>query len=184
MIENIISDITIAKNNGAYLSALSLSLTLPSILSSIERNDRSLGIHYAEWFDQWVFKYYKQPPSDNEIINKGIEATKFDGNNCYALRCALLHVGNTNLRDHKKATIDTFILRKSDVSPHQGDVSICNVSTDSASDIYVSLNVVGLIDALVAGARDYCAENNEKIQQHLSYRSRKETFGSIVIEDF
>ena len=182
MIENIIGDITTAKNNRAYLSALGLSLTLPSILSGIDHNRRSSGKDYSEWFDQWVFKYYKQPLSDNEVINRGIEATKFDGKNCYALRCALLHAGNADLKDSNKATIDTFVLCVSDTSPHQGDVYICDVSASGTSTVYVSLNVVGLIDALIAGARDYMTENEDKIRQHLQNKKRRNVFGSIEIE--
>ena len=78
MVDNIINDISIARDNRAYLSALSLSLTLPSILSSIDLNRNSTRKDYVAWFNKWVYKYYEQPKSDNEVINKGIEATKFD----------------------------------------------------------------------------------------------------------
>lgn len=181
MIENIIADITVAKDHRAYLSALALALTLPSILSGIDRNSRSTGKDYAEWFDQWVFKYYKQPQSDNETINKGIEATKFDGKNCYALRCSLLHAGNTELKDNN-GTIDSFVLCESDASPHQGDVYVCDVTDHSTGNVYVSLNVIGLIDALLAGAREYFTENEDKIRQHLQNRKQRNIFGSIEIE--
>ena len=181
MIEKIINDILIAKDNRAYLSALSLSLTLPSILSSIDINQKSTRKDYVAWFDQWVYKYYEQPKSDNEIINKGIEATKFDGENCYALRCSLLHAGNTDLIE-SKGKIGYFVLCASDKSSHEGDASVCSVSCDSASDIYVSLNVVGLIDAIVSGAREYLAESGDKIQNYLNNRKSRLPYGSIDIE--
>ena len=59
---------------------------------------------------------------------------------------------------------------------------MCSVSENSARDVYVSLNVVGLIDALVAGARDYLAQNNEEVQRHQNDIKRKILFGSIDIE--
>ena len=181
MIENIIRDILLAKENKAYLSALSLALTIPSILSSIANNKRSVRTDYAEWFNQWVYKYYKQPKSENELINRGLEATKFDGDNCYALRCSMLHAGNTDLKENR-GTIDVFVLCSSEKSSHEGDAFVCSVSENSARDVYVSLNVVGLIDALVAGARDYLAQNNEEVQRHQNDIKRKKLFGSIDIE--
>lgn len=181
MIDGILNDISHAKDNRAYLSALALALTLPSILSSIDINKNATRKDYVAWFNQWVYKYYEQPKSENELINRGIEATKFDGENCYALRCSLLHAGNTDLKE-SKGKIDFFVLCASDKSPHEGDASVCSVSRNSASNVYVSLNVVGLIDALVAGAREYLAESEEKIQYYLNNRNSRLSFGSIDIE--
>lgn len=182
MIENILNDISLARNNGAYISALSLALTLPNILSNIEFNKKTTRAEYVNWFNRWVYKYYEQPESDNEFINRGIAATKFDGENCYALRCSLLHSGNTDLKDNK-GKIDIFVLCTSDMSPHIGDAYVCDVSTNSASNVYVSLNVVGLIDALLAGAKEYISEKEDKIRQHMCSGMHRILFGSIEIDN-
>ena len=182
MINNILDDIFLARNNGAYISALSLALTLPNILSNIEFNRRTFRKEYVDWFNQWVYKYYEQPPSDNEFINRGLSATKFDGENCYALRCSLLHAGNTDLKDNKWK-IDIFVLCSSDVSTHSGDAYVCDVSNNSANNTYVSLNIVGLIDALLAGAKEYISQNEEKIQQYQHSAMHRVLFGSIEIEN-
>ena len=184
MLENIIEDIICAKNNCAYISALSLALTLPNILSNIEYGKQTHKQEYIEWFDQWVYKYYKQPKSKNDFINKGIEATKFDGENCYLLRCALLHSGNTDLKDNKgNRKIDLFELCVSQTSIHCGDASVCDVSTNGTHNVYVSVNVVGLIDSLIAGAKEYIVTNSDKILRSQNNNITIRTFGSIKIEE-
>lgn len=182
MINNILDDISLARNSRSYISALSLALTLPNILSNIEFKRKTSRKEYVDWFNQWVYKYYEQPPSDNEFINRGLSATKFDGENCYALRCSLLHAGNTDLKDNK-GKIDIFVLCALDVSTHCGDAYVCDVSSNSASNAYVSLNVVGLIDALLAGAKEYISQNEEKFQQYQHSTMHSIRFGSIEIEN-
>ncbi len=184
MLNNIINDILLAKNNKAYIAALSAALTLPSILSNIEHGRKTHGKEYKDWFDKWVYeKYYMQPKSENEFINKGIEATKFDGYNCYALRCALLHSGNVDLEDDKgRRKIDHFVLCTSETSAHCGDSAVCDVSYSGASNVYVSINVVGLIDSLIAGATEYIAANKNKIENNANQRDYRKVFGGIEIE--
>lgn len=184
MLEHIIDDILLAKNNHAYISALSLALTLPNILSNIEYSKETGKEKYTEWFDKWVYKYYEQPKSENEFINRGIEATKFDGNACYLLRCALLHSGNTDLIDKKgNRKTDQFELGISGISPHCGDAAVCDVSGNKAHSIYISINIVGLIDSLISGAKEYIEENKVKISEHQNSNVSGRTFGGIIIRD-
>ena len=161
MIRDIINDIKIAKDNKAYISALALALTLPNILSNIEYGRSTHRSEYIEWFDKWVFPYYKQPPSENEYINQGIENSKFDGVNCYALRCALLHSGNYDLT-FNKGRIHIFSLRVSEDNSHYGDVYMCD-ATPNPNHIYVSIDVKKLIDSILTGAQEYIAINEDKI---------------------
>ena len=170
MIEDIINNITIAKNNGAYIAALALALTLPNVFSNIEYNKKTCGNEYVEWFNKWVYPYYEQPKSSNPIINQGIEKSKFDGDNCYALRCALLHSGNTNLKDHPIGKIDSFSLCVSETSSCCGESYICDVSDNGSGNSDVTLNVIGLIDCLLASAEEYMSKNQEKISQNKQKR--------------
>ena len=185
MIENIIRDIICAKNNRAYISALSLALTLPNILSNIEHNAKTYKPEYIQWFDRWVYKHYDRPKSENESINRSIDATKFDGESCYLLRCALLHAGNTDLIDnHKNRRIDFFELCVSEISTHCGDASVCSVSNNDVSNVYVSVNVVGLIDSLIMGANEFLEANKEKVLMHQNSNISMRTFGGIEIKTF
>lgn len=184
ILEHILNDIEMAKNNHAYISALSLSLTLPNILSNIEYGKETFKNEYIQWFDDWVYKYYEHPKSENEVINRGIEATKFDGNACYLLRCALLHSGNTDLKDSKGCRkIDWFQLCISDISPHCGDAYVCDVSSEKAHNVWVSINVIGLIDSLISGAKEYIELNKDKVLKHQNSDINCRTFGSIRIKE-
>ena len=176
MVENIINDIVRARDNNAYISALALALTLPNILSNIEYEKETHKEEYIAWFDKWVYKYYEYGKSENTIVNLVRDNTKFDGANCYALRCALLHSGNTYLQNIKgKKTIDRFELNTSIHSPYSSDAVVCDITEDGVSNVYVTLNVVGLIDSLLAGAIEYISMNKNKVSQYGQW------FGGIEI---
>ncbi len=185
MVEDIINDITVAKNSKAYVSALALALTLPNILSNIEHNRKTHREEYVEWFNKWIYPYYEFSKSQNELINKGMENSKFDGNNCYALRCSVLHAGNNDLKsnsNNKNGIIDTFSLCVSDCSAHCGDSYLCNVAENFVGDTSVSINVIGLIDALIAGANDYISQNQEKVKEYYKSAEYKIIYGHLPIE--
>lgn len=179
MLDNILRDITKAKQHGAYLSALAIALTLPNILSNIEYEKRTGRTEYIEWFDTWVYKFYKQPISENQSINKGVAATNFDGKMCYALRCSVLHAGNTDLDDRER-NVECFELCVSDVSAHCGDTFVCGTTENDTKGAYISLNVKGLIDSIIQGANEYISQNRDKFPENGDYDDVK-MFGSIKI---
>ncbi len=186
MLEGIIKDITIAKNSGAYISALSLALTLPNILSNIEYGERTNKVQYIEWFNKWVYKYYKCneicEESDGELDRIGRETTKFDGGNCYKLRCALLHSGNSDLIDKNgNRNVDYFVLCTTDKYNH---AAVCDLSNTGAKNIFISINIIWLIDSLIAGAKEYISKNNNKIERNKNRDMHQRTFGGIKIEEY
>ena len=85
-----IADIKKALEAKAYLSALSLALTLPDICSKVAYpqmdKPKQNGERYAKWFDEYITKF--DYPDDFE------KQLKFDGEKCWKLRCAFLHSGN------------------------------------------------------------------------------------------
>ena len=92
-----INDIKRALECGCFLSALSLSLTLPDICGSIEYPKKSVGRRYMDWFDTYVYSAYKYEGKYKEAYL----GTEFDGKACYSLRCAFLHSGNTFIENKK-----------------------------------------------------------------------------------
>ncbi len=55
---NKIEDIKKALGNGAYLSALALTLTLPDIYGQVEYPDeKKVGERYVPWFNNYVYKF-------------------------------------------------------------------------------------------------------------------------------
>ena len=106
MIEKI-NEIREALNNKTYIAALALALTLPDICCQIE-NGVSNGEEktYKKWVnDHLDSKSFEFP---------GFKKNTFNGEMCYALRCKILHNGNTEVQDKKGIDIDSFILTKPD----------------------------------------------------------------------
>lgn len=182
MLENIIQDIIVAKCNGAYISALSLALTLPNILSNIEGGKKVGKAEYIDWFDKWVYKYFKSDEPQSELESMGRVVTEFDGANCYKLRCALFHSGNVDLQDGKgNRIIDHFELCK---TSNWNYASACDISTNGAKNIHVSLNVIYLIDSLIAGTQEYITKNENIISKHKNGNFYTRIFGGVRIEEF
>lgn len=86
--QKIIDSIYKTLENENWYVALFVSLTLPDICSALEYGKTS-GEKYANWFEQNLSQY------------KGF----LSGNNCYALRCALLHFGKDDISDQKKQEV-------------------------------------------------------------------------------
>lgn len=87
-----------------YLSALSLTLTLPDICGKIafpemKKNGRpDIGGRYARWYNEYIY------PSENpsylfEIdTSENVPVNPLDGYAVYKLRCALLHEGSLDIQ--------------------------------------------------------------------------------------
>jgi len=81
--------------NKNWYSALVLSLILPDICSKLEGNSKSSSVRYPEWFNTYLGKKY-----DGFL----------SGNDCYALRCAFLHEGSSNIENQRaKEVLDHFV---------------------------------------------------------------------------
>lgn len=97
-----IKDIRNAIDNGCFLSALALALTLPDVCGKVEfPKEEGKKYHskkaYIDWFNKYVFTYYQ---GSSEHVNE-YAGTQFEGNACYSLRCAYLHSGNMDIEDEK-----------------------------------------------------------------------------------
>ena len=169
-----------AKNNGAYISALSLALTLPNILSNIEKGKKTEKADYIKWFNDWVYNKYFKLEENDELENNAREVMEFDGIKCYQLRCALLHSGNVDLLDRNgNRHVDIFELCTSDTRNH---AVVCNRTENGPKNIYMSVNIIYLIDAIISGANDYIIKNEEIITNYKNSDFYLRTFGGIQIE--
>ncbi len=86
--KNIIEAINNSLKNENWYAALFVSLTLPDICAALEHAKTS-GDKYAKWFDQNLSKY----------------KNFLSGNDCYALRCALLHQGKDDISDQNQQEV-------------------------------------------------------------------------------
>ena len=59
---------------------------------------------------------------------------------------------------------------------------MCDVSRTHASNVYVSINVVGLIDAIIGGATEYISANGSKVEENAKHNDYRQIFGGIEID--
>jgi len=93
--ENVIKSIENSLQNKNWYSALVLSLILPDICAKLEGTRGNSSDRYSKWFDKYLGKKYHGFLS---------------GNDCYALRCAFLHEGSSNVEAQRaKDVLDRFV---------------------------------------------------------------------------
>jgi hypothetical protein len=86
--QNIINSIREAIKNRNWYAALIVSLTLPDICVTLT-DGKTNGDKYAEWFENNLSQY-------NGYLS---------GNDCFALRCSLLHQGKDDISDQRKRKV-------------------------------------------------------------------------------
>ncbi len=80
--QDIVKAIRKSLKDGNYYSALFLTITLPSICGALESdNGQDTSARYIGWYDRYI----------NDLMLKG--------NDCYTLRCSLLHQGRSTHRN-------------------------------------------------------------------------------------
>ncbi|MFL1609927.1 hypothetical protein [Acinetobacter baumannii] len=82
-----LDSIQIALRTKNHFAALSISLMMPDICSSIEAEaNKGSGALYSKWFDKYLSSYYTDKYFDTPTVY-------LSGKECYALRCSYLHQG-------------------------------------------------------------------------------------------
>ncbi|SMF64614.1 hypothetical protein [Streptomyces sp. Amel2xC10] len=79
-------------------ATLVLALTLPDICAKTVTPVGGSRKRYADWFDRHVSPKYMGGSAQYRQVH-------LSGNDCYALRCALLHEGTTDTSEHSAAEI-------------------------------------------------------------------------------
>ena len=86
-------------------AALAMSLTLPDVcVAAAATNGKTTGKRYVQWFDQHLRPTYTY--SGDPVRGPLVFLT---GDDCYALRCALLHEGSTDITGQSaRKVLDRF----------------------------------------------------------------------------
>lgn len=104
-IKRIINEVNKCVESKQIYTALTLALSLPDACGSLEWPELSgkghVGERYKKWFDKNVI-YYLSPLS---IYDKDCPPI-LTGEECYKLRCSVLHNGETNIS--KELNIDYY----------------------------------------------------------------------------
>lgn len=109
MIEKIILDIEKALDNEAYLSALTLVLTIPDICGKAEfPNEGNNKRRYIDWYDKYVGAYEQSSQTESDGL------PYLSGEVVYSLRNNMLHQGTPNIEKksikNENNKVDNFVL--------------------------------------------------------------------------
>lgn len=165
MIDKIVEDINTALENGAYLSALSLALTLPDVCGKAEYPNESVGKRYIHWYDEYIGKYETDGQSSCPYLS---------GEVVYSLRNHFLHQTTPDV-DKTKITnpqnqIDEFELV---IEPKNKYDIYADLSVDgNPGEKEYHVNIQRLCFILTRTASWYYKNNKEKfgfIQYHIRY---------------
>lgn len=113
--DHLTDSITLSLNSKNWFSAIALTLTIPDICAKITDGKKSSGSKYAAWFNDFVGDKYKTNYTQKRLDwlkEKAPEAyeelkhqTRLSGNDCYALRCAFLHEGESEILNQRAQEI-------------------------------------------------------------------------------
>ena len=114
--EDLINSLKMAMQNENWYSALFLALSLPDICGNIDHPNCNVKYRYKAWFDEYMLNNYKK-----DIGSKNKTHIFFNGDDCYAFRCSLIHAGSDNITKNTAQRIhDKF--RFSTTMPHLSDI--------------------------------------------------------------
>ena len=153
--KNKIFDIKIALKNGAYQSALALSLTLPDICSQVwKQKNKTDNKDYIDWCNTYL--------NYNEInVGFGTENATIHGEETYALRCAFLHNGNEDIKSQKAAN-NTTITKLHIVKPNELDgYGFLYKVNNSTGDVDVTFDVEQICILLCDAAEKFYNQHNK-----------------------
>ncbi|WP_417316409.1 hypothetical protein [Cycloclasticus pugetii] len=102
-----------------WYGALVTALALPDVCGWLEDPDKGSKARYVEWFKDWL-----QPTYTHGIGPDRQEHVFLHGEDCYALRCSLLHQGGSNIEEQRaqKALEDFHFI----TPPPGGGMIHCN----------------------------------------------------------
>ncbi|WP_431030059.1 hypothetical protein [Lysinibacillus sp. LZ02] len=147
-IESIESNI----KEGNWYSALTLALTLPDICGRLSTPEVTSGKRYAKWFDEFVGSKYLM---DDILGQRHIFAS---GNDFYALRCAFLHQGESDISIQRaKETVEKFKIQAPKVIDGQYSGSH-NVKIDQ----YLMIRLDIFCEDIAEGVKKWVSENKGK----------------------
>ena len=185
----LISDIKRALDNGLYFVALAGALTIPDILSKAESGFSGRN-EYANWVDKYVFDEFGRSYGERlKAIENTYNAygrsyskspTIMCGQNCYQLRCSLLHDGTNEIKGNSKSGkcgknlwIDECVLELTEEESSRGVRNRSDVKLEKSDDGKIEwkqknfsyINVRELCNDIIRSAKEYIS--NESIHNKL-----------------
>lgn len=163
-IERIVNEIDKCLDKDLMFPALFMALSLPDLCGKDKWNELSQNYMCHERYTRWFNKYvdYELNPLKYHFPNSE-PVMSFGAEECYKLRCALLHAGDTDIGTEIK--VDSFVI-ETDSCVFSGslmrsgnDLKIKNNEFVDTSYIYI--RAIVLVRAILIGTRLFMKEQNE-----------------------
>lgn len=111
---DLIEQINKAMDSNLYYLALYTALTLPDICAALESNNgKATGDKYKDWFNRYISPKYKG---------------NLTGEECYCIRCSLLHQGITQ---HNRSNYSRILFIEPSVNNNMGLMVHNNILEDA-----------------------------------------------------
>jgi hypothetical protein len=135
-----------AIKGGNLYAALALALVVPDICSQSETPKEKVGDRYRRWFRRWA-----EPKFSHEVGPDKERTVFLSAQDCYLLRCSLLHAGSAEL-EAASATVQKFIFCDPKVGAH---MNLLNISGKT----YLQLMANKFCDELFDSAEEWDKAN-------------------------
>ena len=113
-INNVITAIQKDLTMDNYYSALVVAFTLPDITSKLQCPNKYTKDRYVKWFEDYMQEDYK-----HAVGFDSREVVFLTGEDFYALRCSLLHQGETEIINQKaRKHLSNFVFLKPTKTPN------------------------------------------------------------------
>lgn len=158
-LEGRVQDMIKALDSEAFLSSLSLALSLPDICGKYLYPEDKSSARYAKWFDQYVAHNYSTQTENSE---RNV-LCYFDGEDCYQLRCVFLHEGSN--APHVGRGKTTYNVAQFRIFGTELMVGVDHIgrhwSTGREDEAFnqVDLDLVKFIHAVAAGVRTFLGQH-------------------------
>jgi hypothetical protein len=103
---------------GNFYGALSIALVMPDICAQLETPKDKVGDRYRRWFRKWA-----EPRFTRSVGPDKKQTTFVSAQDCYLLRCSLLHAGSAEL-DASRTTLSRFVFFDSSTGSHMNMVEM------------------------------------------------------------
>jgi hypothetical protein len=146
-----------ALENENWYGALFLALTLPDICGKIQYPQAKSEERYVKWFQKYLDDKYTR-----EVGPKRQKHIFLSGEDCYALRCSLLHEGSDAISSQRcKKALDSFLFLTKGAH-----CNWCNVNKHT----FLELNVTNFCEDICEAVEKWLndLEHDDHIQKELA----------------
>ena len=100
MIDRYLDSIIKSLESKNWYAALFIALAIPDICGALEHPNEKSGVRYVNWYNKYMLTKYSSTLGPLQELHVFLS-----GDDCYALRCSLLHEGTGDIEKQKISKI-------------------------------------------------------------------------------